>query len=88
MFCPTETPGVVVDSVAVTLVATPQPSFAIVTGSLMHSSLLITPLLLAALSSIVEETKSNTGEPVRQKFRVAVPPLAYRSRACARRQYA
>ena len=62
-----------VDSVAVTLEATPQPSFAIVTGSLTHSSLLITPLLLAALSSIVDEAKVSFGDPVRQKLRDTVP---------------
>ena len=60
-----------------TRVAEPQPLLATVTVSFTHSSLLTTPLLPdpLPLSSIADEAYSSFGEPVRQKFCVAVPPL-------------
>ena len=69
----TVTPGVVVASVALTPVATAQPMLATLTASLTHSSRLTAPLLLPALSSIVDEEKVSFGEPVRQKLRDALP---------------
>src|SRR5436305_13849658 len=69
----TVTPGVDVASVALTPVATAQPTLATLTFSFTHSSRLTAPLLLPALSSIVDEAKVRLGVPVRQKLRDAVP---------------
>ena len=69
----TVTPGVDVVSVAVTPVAIAQPTLATLTATLTHSSRLIAPLLLAPLSSIVDDAKVSFGDPVRQKLRDAVP---------------
>src|SRR6476660_6267425 len=70
------TPGVAVVSVAEMFESARQPSLLMPIVSLMHSSLLTTPLELPRLSSTVTVPRSSFALPVMQKFAVAVPPLA------------